>query len=192
MTKVKSFSRYIDTDEESCFFFDIEEHTDLVTKLEDDNIIFESAKVNTFHIVDDKEKDPLNFMLALERLGFDTLNTIYVDKNHPLYNSMLCEETIICNLLKDWKNYSMYDVNDLIHLIHPDLYSFLMRRIALDFTKPTSEYCKIVAKDIKKEFNIDMNYFHVNFILDSLIVCYVDSFVRYKNKYYYKKESEWD
>lgn len=192
MTKVKSFSMYIDTDKGSCFFFDIDERTELVSKLEEDGIIFESAKVNTFHIVNDKEEDPLNFMLALEKLGFDTLNTIYVDKNHPLYNSMLCEETIICKLLKDWKSYSMYDVNDLIYLIHPNLYSFLMRRISLDFTKPTSEYCKIVAKDIKKEFNIDISYFHVNFILDSLIVCYVDDFERYKNVYYYGRKVKWD
>ena len=192
MAKVKSFFMYIDTDKESCFFFDIETRTALVTKLEEDGVIFESAKVNTFHIVDDTEKDPLAFMLALEKLGFDTLKANYIDKNNPLYNSMLCEETIICKLLKDWNNYSMYDVNDLVNYLHPDLYAFLMRRISIDFTKPTSEYCKVIAKDIKKEFNININYLHVNFILDSLIVCYVDNFERYKNEYYYKKEIKWD
>ena len=188
MTKVKSFFMYVDKEEEACFFFDIETRTDLISKLEGDGIIYESCKINTFHIMNDTEKDPLNFMLALEKLGFDTLNTNYIDKDNPLYNGMLCEENIICKLLKEWKSYSMYDVNDLIKYLHPNLYAFLMRRISIDFTNPSYEYCKIISEDINKEFNININYLHIKFILDSLIVCYVDNFSSYQYRYYYKKE----
>lgn len=188
MTKVKSFFWHAARDEEeSTFFFDVRKRTKHISLLEKQNVICESCKINTFSIRNNHQSTPNDFLITLNQLEFDTSSTKYIDKIDPSYNKLLGEEANVIKMVKDWSNYCMYNVNDLINAIHPKLYAYLIRRIAVDFTN-NEEYCRKLSNDIKRKFGIDISCFQIEFILDSLIVCYVDYFPKYQKDYYYKHD----
>lgn len=184
MTKVKSFFWHAAREaNESTFFFDVRKRTKHITLLETQNVLCESCKINTFSIRGNKQTNSNDFLITLNQLGFDTSSTKYIDKIDTEYNKLLCEEEAVVKLIRDWSNYCMYNVNDLINAIHPKLYAYLIRRIAVDFTN-NEDYCRKLSYVIKKQFGIDIGCFQIEFILDSLIVCYVDDFPRYQKKYF--------
>jgi len=185
-TIVNSISIYNDSDGEKTLFFNIHKRTPLITKLENDGVLCESARINSFFVNNHDDINVEYFKRLLNHLGLSTEHTEFIDEKHKEYNSLNCNESEAKKIISNWEQYSMYNVNDVIRATNYKLYKFLINKIAKDYSKPSYAYCEKLSKEINKKFKMQTNVYDIMFIFESLLVCYLDNFCHYKNEYIYK------
>lgn len=178
--KVLYVYEYVNKNNSLSYNFVLNKTNSYVENLCKDNVLIESAFINEFFLKK-KCKTIDIFINELNKLKFDITQIKILNKFNSKYNSLKANEKEVIKLIKSWnKVYTMYDVSSIINIMNPNLRKYLMLKIAEDCNN-SYKYCESLQKTIKSIFNLDFSVYDLKFILDSLIVCYIDDWSYYKS-----------